>query len=234
MREWRKALYEALKEFNAPRVMSNIELQEYANSVGIEVTPKQIIRFIEQVGDLDVLTPVRKGLFLNNRVWPTPTYAEAACRIRSGAVVSLHTVLGDAGVLNNSTSNVYSLLPAPEHGPQPSLGSLESESGVTFHFNKIKAEILEAGDVDDRLVPLLSYDRATPEAAVVHWIYLANTRRSPLCEPDTQCDMEQLDLERLERLATAAGIHDKVFNWVERCRVRETADDDQTYWQPGM
>lgn len=233
MIEWRKSLYDALGSFDAPRVLSNSELLNFSHENAITISAKQIAGFIENMSKVGVLTAVRKGVYLNNKAWPTPTFAEAACRIRSGAVVSLHTVLGDLGILNNSTSNVYSIVPAPEHGVQPNIASVEVE-GATFYFNKIKQNILEAGNIEDRLVPMLSYDRATPEAAIVHWIYLASSHTSSMNEPDTQCDIDQLDLDRLDRLSTAAGLHDKVFDWVERCYQRQIDDDEQTYWQPGL
>lgn len=235
MSQWRITVFESLKSFDAPRVMSLSELIEYAKDVAPDINERKAGLFIEQAASFGLLTNVRHGIWLNNNVFPTPTLSEAAHRIRKGAIVSLHTVLSDAGVLNNFTAEIYSVVPIPEAGtgPKPNLGTLEG-GGTNFHFKGIKQSVLEAGDEEDRIVPMLAYDRATPEAAIVHWMYLAHARGSSMNEPDTQCDMEQLDLERLERLATAAGLHDKVFSWVERCRVRETADDDQTYWQPGM
>jgi hypothetical protein len=205
----------------------------FSHENAINISTKQIAGFIENMSKVGVLTAVRKGVYLNNKAWPTPTFAEAACRIRSGAVVSLHTVLGDLGILNNSSSNVYSIVPAPEQGVQPNIASVEVE-GTTFYFNKIKQNILEAGDIEDRLVPMLSYDRATPEAAIVHWIYLASSHTSAMNEPDTQCDLAQLDLERLARLAQACGIEDQITSWVQRCQQRELDDDEQRYWHPGM
>jgi len=230
MTDWRKSLYECLKDFDAPRLLSNTELQTFASNNGIDVSPRQIQIFIERMKELDILSPVRRGLYLNNRAWPAPTYAEAANRIRAGSVVSLLTVLGDAGVMNNSTSNIYSVLPASE-GTEPYLAPVMSED-VNFYFSRMKREILEAGDPNDRLVPMLPYKRATPEAAIVHWLYLANTRRSALKEPDTQCDVELLDLDRLRRLARASALESEVFSWIDRCRKRGEDDDNHTHWGP--
>lgn len=235
MSQWRKIVFESLKEFDAPRVLSLSDLVNYVKETVPDISERKAGLFIEQAVSFNLLTSVRHGLWINNNVFPTPTLSEAAHRIRKGAVVSLHTVLSDAGVLNNFTSEVFSVVPIPEAGtgPKPNLGSLEG-AGTNFHFKGIKQSILEAGEEDDRLVPMLAYARATPEAAIVHWIYLAHARGSSMHEPDTQCDMDQLDFERLERLAAAAGLQEQVFDWVERCRQRAHDDDEQTYWQPGM
>lgn len=233
LKSWRRKMDSYLTGDDAPRMISNSQVLEFATSNEIMISSKQVSSYINYKLENGSFSQIRKGLYCNNNASPTPTFAEAACRIRSGAVVSLHTVLGDLGVFNNSTSNVYSIVPAPEQGVQPNIASVQVE-GATFHFNKIKQNILEAGDISDRLVPMLTYDRATPEAAIVHWIYLASSHTSSMHEPDTQCDMDQLDLERLERLAAAAGLQEQVFDWVERCRQRAHDDDEQTYWQPGM
>lgn len=229
----RKQLFESLKSFDAPRVFSVAELTEFARGFMPDVNERKVALFIEQATSFDLLTHAKYGLWINNSAFPTPTLAEAAHRIRKGAVISLHTVLSDAGVLNNFTTEVFSVVPVPENGVKPSLGTVDGNS-TKFHFKGIRQSVLEAGEEDDRLVPMLSYDRATPEAAIVHWMYLAGINRSSMHEPDTQCDMEQLDLDRLERLARAANLQDKVLPWVEQCQQRERDDDNQTYWQPGM
>lgn len=186
-----------------------------------------LARNLEENG---TLVPVRKGLWLNAAAVPAPGMAEAACHIRREAVVSLQTVLGDAGILNNYSSQVYCVLPVPDAGPNPNLASVDA-GGTRFHFRGVRAGILEAGDPADRLNPLVPYPRATAEAALVHWIYLAHVQRSPVDEPDTQCDVSLLDLERLSRLAGAAGLHEEVFAWVERCRQREEDEASEAEWQ---
>lgn len=233
MSQWRKVALDYLKSFDAPRVITISDLIEHLKEVIPDITERKAGLFVDQATSFGLLTSVRHGIWLNNNCFPVPSLSEAAHRIRKGAVVSLHTVLSDAGVLNNFTSEVYSVVSIPEAGPKPNLGTFEG-AGKNFHFKGIKQSIFEAGEADDRLVPLLSYQRATPEAAIIHWIYLAHARRSSMNEPDTQCDIDQLDLKRLERLATASGLQAKVFDWVERCQQREIDDDEQRYWHPGM
>lgn len=229
MSKWRNSLYEALKAYDAPRVASYAELLEYAKGVDETVTPRKLDLFIEHARQFDIISQVRRGLFINKSVSPIPILAEAARRIRTGAIVSLQTVLGDAGVLNNFTSQIYCVLPMPDGGQKPNLGSIDA-GGTIFHFKGIKQSILEAGDPWDRIAPMLPYDRATPEAAIVHWHYLASVQRSQMVEPDTQCDMEHIDIERLERLAAAANLKDQVLDWVERCHNRQQMDDEQMGW----
>lgn len=52
-----------------------------------------------------------RGLYLSQLAIPRPAAAEAADFIRTGAVVSLQTVLGEAGITNNFSDVVTSVLP---------------------------------------------------------------------------------------------------------------------------
>lgn len=230
---WRLTLFNALKDFDAPRVLSNQELMDFSvAATGETVSLDKMNFFIQQAVTFDALLPVRRGIYINLKSTPTPSLAEVATRIRANAVVSLQSVLGDAGVLNNYTGQIFCLLPIAPNETVPSLGTIEARDGTIFHFKGIKKSILEAGDPMDRLVPMLTYERATPEAAIVHWIYLAHTQRSQLVEPDTQCDLASIDIDRLERLATAAGVNDKVMDWVQRVQEREELDDNEVGWGP--
>ena len=65
---------------------------------------------------------------------------------------------------------------------------------------------LRPGAERDRLDPQLSYRRATPEAALLHWLCLARSPRSRMSPPPADLDMEALDSRRLKRLAHAMGL----------------------------
>ena len=49
------------------------------------------------------------GLFLNSRAVPPAELTEVAAHIRSGAVISLHSVLGECGFLNNPSAIVVAV-----------------------------------------------------------------------------------------------------------------------------
>ena len=232
MLEWRKSLRDGLKGPRAPRVPTFHDLVELSEQLQLGVSPKAVRSFVRNSVESGALVPVRKGVWLNPSAFPSPAIVEAAARIRSGAVISLQSVLGDAGILNNFTSQVFTIVPIPEIGGNPVLGQIEA-AGTIFHFRAIPQAILEAGDQSDRLVPFLHYARATPEAALVHWIYLAKSTGSSLRMPDTQCDVSLLDGERVERLAELAGVRHAAMAWIEKCKVREDLDDEHVGWRGG-
>jgi hypothetical protein len=79
-----------------------------------------------------ILKPVREGAYLNGMSFPEVALAEAASVIRTGAVVSLQSVLGDAGVLNNPTPDVTCVMATT--APSTSGGTVRSISGPYFSF----------------------------------------------------------------------------------------------------
>lgn len=227
MLDWQKSLFEALRQPTSSRTLSFAELAETAGRIRPGVHEKSVRSFVAKAESAGLLKAVRKGLWLNMGAVPQPSPAEATQRIRKGAVVSLQTVLGDAGVLNNFSSQVYAVVPGREDH-KPATGSVPI-GGTIFHFRTLPEHILEAGDPLDRLA-MAYYPRATAEAALVHWMYLAKSRGSTMKEPDTQCDVSMLDMDRLGRLAEAAGVKDETFDWIRRCAEREELDDEQVGW----
>src|SRR5688500_6375231 len=59
-----------------------------------------LLRWIRSQVAARALQPVTRGLYLNRMARPLPSAAEAAGYVRVGAVVSLQSVLGEAGITN--------------------------------------------------------------------------------------------------------------------------------------
>jgi hypothetical protein len=135
--------------------------------------------------------------------------------LRPGAIVSLQTVLGDAGIWNNFTDWVTAVVPISRRYTTQSLGRLETSGGV-FVFRGLPESILEAGRDEDRLVANVSYRRATPEAALLHWLYLSNSPRSRMSTPPLDLDLELLNRQKLKRLAGAMGLSELLNSFLPR------------------
>lgn len=76
--------------------------------------------------------------------------------------------------------------------------------------------VLEAGAERDRLATELDYRRATPEAALLHWLYLSGSPRSRMSAPPLDLDLGALDLKRLKRLAIAMRLDENLTTWRDR------------------
>ena len=87
----------------------------------------------------------------------------------------------------------------------------------------------EIGESEDRLDRTYLYPRATPEAALVHWFYLARSGTGPFREMDTQVDLSDGDLDCVYRLAKPFGLTESIEEWVRRAKGREDYDDNERW-----
>jgi hypothetical protein len=177
-----------------------------------------IFRWIREQTETGVLRPVTRGLYLNQLARPQPTAAEAAGFIRSGAIVSLQTVLGDAGVTNSYSDIVTSVVPLRGHIAPSSRPVIAS--GIEYRFHAMPVRLLddEAGALEDRLDLDVLYPRAAPEKALMDWIYLGNSSRTKLAPPPLDIDLERLDMRRLKRLADGMQLSAQLKAYLARKR----------------
>lgn len=179
-----------------------------------------IARRIKELCDLGVLTRVREGVFLNKLCNPPATLAEAAGYIRSSAIVSLQSVLGDAGVLNNYTPDATVIIPS---GMGNTAGGIIKTAMGDIIVRKLSPDLLYAGELNDRLEIGVSYLRATPEKALVDWMALVKTGKSGLkILPAHDLDLGMLDEGRLKRLSDVTGVGDVLARLIDSV---DEADD---------
>jgi hypothetical protein len=92
-------------------------------------------------------------------------------------------------------------------GIAPSSRAVKAER-IEFRFHAMPVRLLDerAGALADRMDIDVSYARATPEKALLDWIYLGASSRTKLSSPPLDIDLDKLNLPRLRRLAKAMGI----------------------------
>ncbi|MGH8279991.1 MAG: hypothetical protein ACRETQ_10595 [Gammaproteobacteria bacterium] len=162
------------------------------------------------------LLRIQRGLYLNRFRSPPGNLADAAPWLHADAVVSLNTVLGDAGVLNNPSRAITAVVPIDTYAPPPQLGRKTTAAGA-FHFFGLPRRILESGAADDRLQTeaRIEHARATPEKALLDWLYLAASPHSHRTwPPRADLDLSPLDQRKLRRLARAMGMTKILNSWL--------------------
>jgi hypothetical protein len=201
---WSTRLELALAKPSALRVLDTASIIQVAETVHRDISRPSVERWIQEAVASNRLQRVVRGLFLNRLIAPPAQLCEAAVWLRPGAVISLQTALGDSGVWNNYTQWVTAVVPLSSRYTTPSLGRVETAGGI-FVFRGMPERVLESGAERDRLVAGVDYRRATPEAALLHWLYLSDSPRSRMSAPPLDLDLGSLDLKRLKRLAV--GMH---------------------------
>jgi hypothetical protein len=209
---WSTRLELVLAEPGALRVIDTASIIRLAKDVRQDISKPSVERWIQEAVAANRLQRVVRGLFLNRLITPPAQLCEAAVWLRPGAVISLQTVLGDSGAWNNYTDWVTAVVPLSSRYTTPSLGRLETQGG-TFVFRGMPERVLETGAENDRLVTGIDYRRATPEAALLHWLYLSGSSRSRMSTPPSDLDLGELELKRLTRLAAAMRLEADLRSW---------------------
>lgn len=184
-----------------------------------------LFRWIRGQTEIGALRPVTRGLYLNRLAQPAPVLAEAAGHVRSGAIVSLQTVLGEAGITNNYPDIVTAVLPIREGIAQSSRPVMANSA--EFRFHAMPARLLEerAGRSTYRLDADATYPRATAEKALLDWIYLGASRWTRLAGPPLDIDSDLLDLRRLTRLAKQMELESELNAYLDSKRRYDRAAD---------
>lgn len=220
MTPWQIEFESRLGAATAPPVLSRDLLARMARSAhGNRTLPvSSLSHWLKSAQARGKLPRIQRGLYLNAFRSPPGRLADAAPWLRTDSVVSLNTVLGEAGVLNNISRAITAVVPIESDGPPPQLGRKTTAGGI-FHFFGLPRRILEAGAADDRLQPGpgIEHARATPEKALLDWLYLAASPHSHRTwPPRSDVDVSLLDPRRLRRLARAMGMTDILDTWMAR------------------
>jgi len=88
---------------------------------------------------------------------------------------------------------------------------------IEFRFHAMPARFLDehAGDLEDRLDLDFKYPRATPEKALLDWIYLGASTRTKIAGPPFDIDADRLKKARLQRLAKAMSLESQLKAYLE-------------------
>jgi hypothetical protein len=194
----------ALSDPAAPRVFSPGTLRAWLAGQDVPISRPSLQEALDEWTSLALVDRVRRGTYLNLRAYPTPTLAEAAPHIRAGAVISLQFVLGQAGVLNNPTAIVTAVVPLDTHVFN-AVGTVKAEGDREFQFYGMRARFVPAfagAFAEDAYQPYAPTLTATPEKALLDWLYLAKTSPNWRAPPAHDLDFDLLDADRLTRLAT--------------------------------
>jgi hypothetical protein len=130
------------------------------------------------------------------------------------AIVSLLTVLGDSGILNNYTYTIFCVVPI-EECQTFRLGE-HRENGVDYYFIAMPKDAVFAAAEEDLFDPIeTNYQRASNEAALAQWIYLATPPSDALAMAPREIEVDDVDWPKLERICAAMGVSEQLAAWRE-------------------
>lgn len=220
---WKVHAEKWLMSPESPFVLTTGSLRLLAESHHLETGDKApanatFFRWLKELVLAEKLIEVTQGVYLNRLGHRSESPAAAASFVRRGAVVSLSYVLEQAGLTNNFGETYTCVIPTQASWTTPQLSERHVPGLGTFRFHAMRLDRMEpqGAKTDDLYDLRFSYQRATPEKALLDWIYLANSHRSRLTEPPLDIHADELDPRRLKRLALKMGIAPELAAWTEK------------------
>ncbi|MEZ5614212.1 MAG: hypothetical protein R3E35_03220 [Rhodocyclaceae bacterium] len=223
----KQTVEKALLALGAPHVVTTQDIEAYVRvDTGVRPSPASLTRWVRALTETGALQQVSRGVYLNRMAGPAVHPAEAAQYIRRGAVVSLAWVLERSGALNNFGDTVTCVVPQIPGMAPPRVGERDTVAGP-FRFYAMPGRFFEPGSgrVEDTQDLHYSYPRATPERALLDWVYLGTSVRSRLPMPPLDIQLRGMSQSRLSRLAKAMGIEEAWRSWRAGWREHEKAGD---------
>lgn len=216
---WKKALINDISGAFRPRFFDKTLLTTYIHKHFKDASENTIERTIADLKEAGLIRNVIKGLYMNLVTTPAPTLAELAAYFVPDAVVSLQTVLGDNGVLNNLTTMVTSVVPVDEWPHWERTKERETTMGM-MRYKYMPRNKVYPPDLDqsDYLMMGKSFPMARPEKALCDYIYLSRNNRSTMTMPPLDTDTEHLDQHLLWKIARSMGVDDELDSYMEARR----------------
>lgn len=226
--DWKFALMGGLAMPSARRIFTAAEFQRFVQVYRQGASASTARTVSDMLVSAGALRRVSSGVFLNRRAVPPVELTEVAAHIRSGAVISLHSVLGECGFLNNPSAIVIAVLPTSAT-KRPRLGEVKTSAGDTFRFYGLAEKFFPttAQEHWEMLQPGRPCEMFRPEAALIQWLHLAGMKRSTLTLPPVDIDMDQLDQDLLGRLAERWGIGRQLNDWLARARSANFGEEQE-------
>lgn len=208
--DWRFRLIATLVGPQTPRVLRRAQIADLVREVKSGSTTLHVREAISGLLHCKTISAVGDDLYINLRTLPYVSVMEAAQVIRPGAVVSLISVLGECGFLNNPTRIVTAVIPQDDEATPIYDEVLHGEH--EFRFMGLPSRFFPVSDEDDRYMAQQGRFCAVakPELALLHWIYLLGARspqQIPILGPiPFDVDFEMLDLDLVRELAARLSL----------------------------
>lgn len=99
---WRTSVRRDLSDPFGPHLISSLDLELMAKKYKADLSTATLRRLPTRLEEEGAIRRVRRGLWINTSAVPAVQMAEAAASVRTGAIVSLQTVLGDTGEIGRA------------------------------------------------------------------------------------------------------------------------------------
>jgi len=213
--DWRFQLLGLIEGSATHRVCSSAELVGLVRTVRPSASSATARKAIEGLVAARALTKVGKGVFINRLSWLPTELGEVAQVVRRSAVVSLQSVLGECGLLNNIPAIVTAVVPLSARRTL-NVEEVRTSGGQVFRFHALPERFFPTSPTEERrlLQPTRFFPIARAEVALCHWLYLACSHRRKMFRLPLDADLTMLDLNLLQALARDWQLEHAIMDWI--------------------
>lgn len=209
-----------------PRFLTIYDLKDIILNQRPGSSENTIRKAIDDFAEAGVLRSVAKGIYANMAAIPGPSIQELSAYFTPGAVVSLHTVLGDSGVANNLTTMVTSVVPVKEWPPENRKTERKTSMGVMRSYYMPEDKVHPPGlDSFEYLALGKSYEMARPEKAMLDYLYLSRNVRSHVSSLPLDMDIGGLDMKLLWKVANKMEVGDLLDAYLDEKNLYDSSDN---------
>lgn len=222
---WKADAERLLMQQDSPSVLTTAMLHALVTTGRVDApSPATFSRWVAAMADIGKLKEVTKGVYLNRLGHRDVSPAAAAHWVRHRSVVSLSWVLEQAHITNNFGDTITCVIPTHPSWPTPNVGDRQTKAGA-FRFFAMPADLVEVGRLEDSRDLRFDYPRATPEKALLDWLFLGASPRSRMTRPPLDLEVEALDMRRLRRLAKAMQLSGVLDDWLRQYGEYQSSED---------
>ena len=217
-----KSLVRALRGPMKPRIMTAVDLFMLMRTNDPNLSMSSFYERVKDLADIGDIKRVMKGLYVNNTAIPRVSMNEVAEHIHEQSVVTLHSALMHAGILNNPTQIVTCSIPVKPRGWRDGAKSkIKTDDGQLYWFFRMPERFVNCDGLatEDLYVQSVSYPLATAEKAFMDWMYLGASEQSGFRNefsglPPMDIEFGQMNVHRLRRIAAKMELTEELNDWL--------------------
>lgn len=216
-RDFMIAMTRALRGPMKPRVLRATELFEIVLKYEPQIKISSFYERTKDLVDIGNIQRIYKGLYINLLATPKVSLSELADTIASGAVVSMHSALSQAGVINNPSRVTTSVLPVKaEFWGKGERSEIKTDIG-DFWFYRIPERFVRCEELpqSEIFVQTTHYALATAEKAFADWLYLGASKSTRASFPPLDIELEKMSLHKIRRITKYMGTEAALTEWLQ-------------------
>lgn len=224
-----KNFIKILEKETTPRILKQSELETilqksdfFQQIVNSNQKKKTCHLLIDEYSKNNLITEIHPGLYINDCKTPYPQHEEAALAIDQNAIISMHSILGEYGIINNTSDIITSVVNKPI---QKDFFYIKNNNRkfrfYPINFNDKNLKLSK----NDLLIEHPYIKKYVPEKAFCDMLFLAQSFENDKITPPLDSDYDSLDTDKVLFIAQKMNIDTSLKQWLNN---KKQSDNDNS------